>query len=121
MAAPMPNIFANILHIVDTPTLDNIVSYLAISPCAQANQLGNASRLWFFKWHFHKKAVTFPMIIAGLNVLAKSRDNAGLTAMHILVDALEEHSEHPARRNLRNQGFTLNTAIGPLSTLRTLA
>ena len=97
MAAPAPT-FANILHILDPPTLNNIVSMLAVSPCAQANQLGNTNRLWFFKWHFHKKAVYFPMICSGLDSLARSRDDAGLNAMHILVDALGEVADHPARR-----------------------
>ena len=101
MAANMANTFANILHILDKPTLDQIVSFLAISPTVQSNQLGNTNRMWFFKWHYHKRAVNFPMIVAGLDMLAKSRDGPGLSAMHILVDALEEHSEHPARRNLQ--------------------
>ena len=76
-------------------------SFIAVSPRAQANQLGNTNRLWFFKWHFHKKAVCFPMIISRLDTLALSKDDAGLSANHILVDALEEQSEHPARRHLR--------------------
>ena len=97
----MQNTFANILHILDAPTLDHIIRHLAISPCAHANQLGNANHFWFMKWHFHKKKANKPMIISGLDTLAESRDNAGLTAMHILVDALEEYTdlEPNQRRN----------------------
>ena len=93
MAAPMQTNVAGILHMLDAPTLDHIIGHLAISPCARANQLGNANHHWFMKWHFHKKMINTPMIISGLDNLAQSRDNARLTAMHILVDALEEYTD----------------------------
>ena len=44
-----------------------ILRCLAVSPCARANQLGNASHYWFMKWHFHKKTIYAPMIINGLD------------------------------------------------------